>query len=41
LKLLSRQISVKLGIEFVRNQAAGIGLAGSMNDRPELFPAAN
>ena len=41
LKLLSRQISVKLGVEFVRNQAAGIGLAGSMSDRPELFPAAN
>ena len=41
LKLLSRQISVKLGVEFVRNQSAGIGPAGTMNDRPELFHAAN
>lgn len=39
LKLLSRQISVKLGIEFVRNQSTGIGPPAGMNSRLELFPA--
>ena len=41
LKLLSRQISVKLGVEFVRDQSAGIGALVAMDNRPDLFSAAN
>jgi transcriptional antiterminator RfaH len=39
LKLLSRQISVKLGVEFVRNQSVAIVPAVTINDRPDLFSA--
>jgi len=37
LKLLSRQISVKLGVEFIRNQAVGIMPTQDSSDRAELF----
>lgn len=40
LKLLSRQISVKLGVEFVRNQTLSIVPAASINDRPDVVSAA-
>lgn len=41
LKLLSRQISVKLGVEFVRDQSAGIGVLAAMDNRPDFAPATN
>ena len=37
LKLLSRQISVKLGVEFIRNQSVAIMPAAASSDRAELF----
>ena len=36
LKLLSRQISVKLGVEFIRNHA--IAIASTHNDRAQILP---
>jgi hypothetical protein len=41
LKLLSRQISVKLGVEFVRNQSVGIVPALTINDRPDVLSIAS
>jgi transcriptional antiterminator RfaH len=41
LKLLSRQISVKLGVEFVRNQPVGISAPMlATNHRPDVLSAA-
>jgi transcription elongation factor/antiterminator RfaH len=40
LQLLSRQISVKLGIEFVKNQSVAIAPL-ALNDRPDLLSVAN
>jgi transcription antitermination factor NusG len=37
LKLLSRQISVKLGVEFIRNQSVVIAPAAASSDKVELF----
>jgi transcriptional antiterminator RfaH len=37
LKFLSRQISVKLGVEFVKNQSVGIVPALTINDRPDVL----
>jgi hypothetical protein len=37
LKFLSRQISVKLGVEFVRNQSVGIAPTMTINDRPDAL----
>jgi transcriptional antiterminator RfaH len=37
LKFLSRQISVKLGVEFVRNQSVGIASTMTINDRPDAL----
>ena len=39
LKLLSRQISVKLGVEFIRNHA--ISIASTHNDRAQIFSPVN
>lgn len=41
LKLLSRHISVKLGVEFIREQSVAIMPAPSSNDRAELFSSAS
>lgn len=41
LKLLSRQISVKLGVEFVRNQAVAIAPAAALNGTAELISTAS
>jgi transcription elongation factor/antiterminator RfaH len=41
LKLLSRQISVKLGVEFVRNQSVAIVPALTITDRPNVLSAAS
>jgi transcriptional antiterminator RfaH len=41
LKLLSRQISVKLGVEFVRNQSVGIVPALTINGRPDVLSIAS
>jgi transcriptional antiterminator RfaH len=41
LKLLSRQISVKLGVEFVRNQSVGIVPALTINGRPDVVSIAS
>src|SRR5919106_6448619 len=41
LKLLSRQISVKLGVEFVRNQSVAIVPSMTIHDRPDLLSAAS
>jgi hypothetical protein len=40
LKLLSRQLSVKLGVEFVRNQSVGIVPALTINGRPDVLSIA-
>jgi transcriptional antiterminator RfaH len=37
LKLLSRQISVKLGVEFIRNQSVVIAPAAASSDKVEVF----
>ena len=37
LKLLSRQISVKLAVEFIRNQSVAIAPVAASSDRVELF----
>jgi transcriptional antiterminator RfaH len=39
LQLLSRQISVKLGVEFVRNPSLAIAPAMTIDDRPQLLSA--
>jgi len=43
LKLLSRHISVKLGVEFIRTQSVAIAPAAAttLNDRAELFSPAS
>jgi transcriptional antiterminator RfaH len=41
LKLLSRQVSVKLGVEFVRNQSVRIVPAMTINDRPDVLSIAS
>ena len=41
LKFLSRQISVKLGVEFVRNQSVGIAPALTINGRPDVLSVAS
>jgi transcriptional antiterminator RfaH len=41
LKLLSRQISVKLGVEFVRNQSVAIVPALTIHHRPDVITAAS
>ena len=41
LQLLSRQISVKLGVEFVRNQSVAIAPVFTIDDRPDVLSAAH
>jgi transcription antitermination factor NusG len=41
LKLLSRPISVKLGVEFIRNQAVAIGLSTHNDERAQLLTSAS
>jgi len=41
LKLLSRPISVRLGVEFVRNHSLAIAPALMTNDRPDLLSPAS